>query len=140
MPMRPRSGTSLPVRHKIVRQLLAAGGLECVHLAALRIDAGHHVLDDAVLARRVHALEHQQHCPLAAGVKALLQFGELGDAVGEYRLDVLECGRQAEALGGIVIGELEMPRVIDPAPLDDLGEFHLSLAAMRGALAGLHRR
>ena len=51
---------------EIVVELLGARRLERMHLAALRIDAGHHVLDDAVLAGRVHPLEHQEHAQLSA--------------------------------------------------------------------------
>lgn len=41
----------------------------------------HHVLDDAVLAAGVHAL---QHGPLVLGVKAFLQLGELLDLSSKY--------------------------------------------------------
>ena len=74
---------------KIVLQLLLARRLEAVHLASLRIDPGHHVLDDAVLAGRVHTLQHDQHCPTILRVKPLLQIREPGNAVGEHRLDVV---------------------------------------------------
>ena len=45
---------------KIVLQLGSARMLEARHAASLRIDAGHHVLDDTVLARRIHALEDDE--------------------------------------------------------------------------------
>ena len=95
-----------------------------MHLAALRIDAGHHVFDDAVLAGGIHALEHQQHRPLAVGEQPLLPIGKLGDAFGEDRPHLLDIGRETESLGRVVIGELEMCRPVDPALLDDLGEIH----------------
>ena len=57
-------------------ELLRRRRLERVHLAALRIDAGHHVLDGAVLAGGVHGLEDQQHGPAILGVQALLQLRE----------------------------------------------------------------
>ena len=53
-----------------MRELLGAGRLVGVDLAALRIDAGHHVLDDAVLACGVHALQNDKHRPSAVGVEA----------------------------------------------------------------------
>ena len=45
---------------KFVIQFLLAGMLERRHLAALGIDAAHHMLDGAVLARRIPRLEDQQ--------------------------------------------------------------------------------
>ena len=57
---------------KIMRQLAGAGMLEAENLAALRIDARHHMADDAVLARRVHRLEDQQKRMLVRGIKQLL--------------------------------------------------------------------
>ena len=54
-------------------ELLVARRLERVHLAALRIDARHHVLDRAVLAGRVHRLEHREHRPAVLRVELLLQ-------------------------------------------------------------------
>src|SRR5260370_28536847 len=48
------------VPQKIVLQILAAWMFEAENLAALWVDARHHVLDDAVLAGRIHRLENQQ--------------------------------------------------------------------------------
>src|ERR1700688_5023937 len=96
-------------------------------LAAFGIDARHHMLDDTVLAGGVHALEHDQHRPFAVGEQALLHFGELGDTVVEDSPYVLDIGREAEGLGRIESGELEMIRSVDPALLDDLSEIHRDL-------------
>ena len=46
--------------------------LEADHLAALRVDARHDVLDGAVLARRIHGLEDQQERPAVVGVEEVL--------------------------------------------------------------------
>ena len=62
---------------KIVLQFRGAGMFEAEHLAALRIDAGHHVLDGAVLAGRIHRLKNQQHGIAVGGVEKLLQRAEL---------------------------------------------------------------
>src|SRR5580658_3116097 len=67
-------------------QFLRARVLEAEHLAALRIDAGHHVADDAILAGGVHGLENQQHGVTFGGVKALLQPVQFGDLAGEQRV------------------------------------------------------
>ena len=45
---------------KIVFQLVGARLFETENLAALRIDAGHHVPDSAILAAGVHPLKNQQ--------------------------------------------------------------------------------
>ena len=82
------------------------------------------MLDDAVLAGRVHALQHDQNRPAAIGVKPLLQFLKPRDALFENRLHILDIGRQAEALGRIVIGELEMPRFVDAALFDNFRKVH----------------
>ena len=56
MPIRPRSGQrGVGAPEEVVVELLRARRLEGVHVAALGIDARHHVLDGAVLAGRVHA-------------------------------------------------------------------------------------
>ncbi len=51
--------------------------LEAEDLAALRIHAGHHVLDGAVLAGGVHGLKDQQHGVLRQCVQLALQRGQL---------------------------------------------------------------
>ena len=62
MPMRPRSGRARVVRQrKSCSSSVGARVLEAEHLAALRIDAGHHVPDGAVLSGGVHRLKDQQH-------------------------------------------------------------------------------
>jgi hypothetical protein len=82
------------------------------------------VLDDAILAGGVHALQHDQHGPAPVGVEPLLHFGEPPDAVGEDRLHVVGLGGEAERFGGIVIGEPETARLIDPAGFHDLRKLH----------------
>ena len=57
---------------EIVVEFLGGGFLEAVDLAALGIDAGHDVADGAVLARRIHRLENQQHRVGVAGVEQFL--------------------------------------------------------------------
>ena len=77
MPMRPRSGRRLRAAPEvIVVEFLGRRRLERVHLAALRIDAGHHVLDRAVLAGGVHGLEDEQHRPAILRVEHVLQLGQ----------------------------------------------------------------
>ncbi len=92
------------------------------------------MFDDAIFARRIHALENQQHRPPAVGVEALLQFLKADDAVGENRLYALDVGRETEPLGRIMVGKLEMAGLVDAALFDDLGEFHLCLRCVDGRL------
>ena len=66
---------------KIVLQFRRAGMLEAEDLAALRIDARHHVLDRAVLAGRVHRLKDQQHGIAVGGVEQLLLRAQMGNMV-----------------------------------------------------------
>src|SRR6185437_1838993 len=59
------------------------------HLAALRIDAGHHVLDRAILPRCVHGLKDQQDGVAVGGVEQLLQGAQLGDVLCQELVIVL---------------------------------------------------
>ena len=56
----------------VVVEILGGGRLEGDDLAALRVDAGHDVLDGAVLAGGVHGLEDEQHRPLVLRVELVL--------------------------------------------------------------------
>ena len=85
------------------------------------------MLDDAVLARGIHALQHDQHRPLALGVQHLLPLGEPREALGEHRLHAVFVDGKAEILSRIVIGEPEAFRLVDPATLDDFWQLHLRL-------------
>ena len=58
--MRRARQTAGGAPEEIMFQFLGAGLFEAEHLAALRIYAGHDVLDGAVLAGGVHRLENQQ--------------------------------------------------------------------------------
>ncbi len=57
---------------KVVLQFGWAGMFEAEHLAALRVDPGHHVLDGAVFSRRVHRLKDQQDGIAIGRVEKLL--------------------------------------------------------------------
>ena len=90
MPMRPRSGQATRrAPEEIVLQFRGAGMLEAEDLAALRIDAGHHVLDGAILPGGVHGLENQQDGVAVAGVKQALERAQFLDVAGEDFLIIL---------------------------------------------------
>src|SRR5437867_12068794 len=69
---------------KIVFQLLHARMLKTMDLAALRIDAGHHMLDGAVFAGGIHALENNQHSIAVRRIKKILQRAHLHDVHAKY--------------------------------------------------------
>ena len=71
---------------EIVGQLVDAGLLERGDLAALRIEALHHVADRAVLAGGVHALQHQQQRAAVLGVEPVAQVVQFGDVFVEFGL------------------------------------------------------
>ncbi len=64
-------------------EILAGGRLEGMDIAALRIDAGHDVLDGTVLARCVHRLEDEKHRPFILGIEHVLHLGQEFDAYGQ---------------------------------------------------------
>ena len=70
-------------------KLLDAGLLERRDLAALRIEAFHDVADRAVLAGRVHALQHQQQRAAVLGIEPIAEVVERGDVVVEFGLGCL---------------------------------------------------
>ena len=90
MPIRPRSGRSRVVRHrKSCCSSVGAGMLEAEHLAALRIDPGHHVLDGAVFSRRIHRLKDQQHGVAVGRIEQLLLCAQLRDVLLQKLLVLL---------------------------------------------------
>jgi len=88
MPIRPRREVSGRAPEKVVLEFLRAGMLEAEHLAALRIDAGHHVLDRAILSGRVHRLKDHQHGEAVGCVEQLLQRAQPRDMLCQQFLIV----------------------------------------------------
>src|SRR5438093_1084948 len=116
-----RSFTSLSENFQFLRRRL----LERVDLAALRVHAGHHVLDRAVLSRGVHRLEDEQQRPPVVRVEALLQLPEPLDALRLPLLRVrLFLGLEAGGVGGIAVLEPELLVGLDPELLE---RSHLSI-------------
>ena len=74
---------------KVVVEFLGRGLLEAEDLAALGIDARHHVLDRAILTGGIHGLQDNQDRPAIGGVEAILSFGQLGDVLREHILGEL---------------------------------------------------
>jgi hypothetical protein len=105
-----------------VIELFRRRRLERVDLAALRVDAGHHVIDDAVLAGRIHALKDHQHGPAILGPQALLQLGKPRRAAGEQLLGLV----LVDAIGfrRIAVGDPEFLRPGDADAFDGFDQIH----------------
>ena len=88
---------SLNAPQEVVRGLEVRGHLEARHIAALRIEHTHHVTNDAVLARGVHALQDDEQRTFGLAVEAILQLVDLCHALGR----AFDCGFPVRAtLGG----------------------------------------
>ncbi len=86
---------------KVVLQLRGAGMLEAEDLAALRIDARHHVPDGAVFSGRVHRLKDQQQGIAVGRVVQLLQGAQLRNVLCQQLLIMLSstCTRASTGVG-----------------------------------------
>src|ERR1043165_3768319 len=74
---------------KIVLQLLRTRVLEAEDLAALRIDAGHHVLDGTVLSCGIHSLKDDQESIAVVSIEQVLQLAQLLLVLGEELLVII---------------------------------------------------
>src|SRR5262245_42182422 len=106
--------------HEVVVELLRGGLLEGEHLAALRIDARHHVLDGAVLAGRVHGLEDEQHGPAVLCVEHGLLLGEPGCAALEELGRLLLVQLLAERVARVDVLQPEALALGDAERVDEL--------------------
>src|ERR1700692_2229698 len=88
--------------HKIVIELFLAGLFERPHIAALRIDSGHHMTDQSVFSGRVHALNDHQHSPAVLRVEFLLQMSQRLDTVLQQAMSVLFVLHAAGVLGIVI--------------------------------------
>ena len=127
MPMRPRSGRQRDrPPQEIVVELLRRRRLERIHLAALRIDARHHVLDGAVFPGGVHRLEDQQHRPAVLRVELFLQLLQPGHTPLQPLLGLLPRGNRAR-VAGIHILQAESAAVLHSVGLGQLSCFRNAL-------------
>ena len=86
---------------EIVIEFLGGRRLEGMHLAAHRIHAVEHVLDDAALAGCVHALQDHQHRPFVLRVKPLLQIGEMLGVLGDDLLGFVLADLEPAGIGRV---------------------------------------
>ena len=112
-------------------ELELARHLEGMHLAALRIDAGHHVLDHAVLSRRVERLQDDEDGVRVVGVEPLLQGRQSLHAFGEQRLGVGLVDVDPTRVVGLDIGKPEIGAFANAIAFEDFGGEHRS--TMRSA-------
>ena len=70
-------------------QFRRAGMAVAEHLATLRVDPGHHVLDGPVFSSRIHRLENQQDGVGVGCVEKLLQRAEVRDVLVQKLLIML---------------------------------------------------
>ena len=75
---------------EIVIELELARCLEGGYVAALRIDAGHHMGNHAVLPRRVEPLQDDEDRPLVLGIELVLQGAETLGTLSEQRLGLVD--------------------------------------------------
>ena len=93
--------------HVVMIEFFGRGRFERKHLAALRVDSRHDVLDHAVFSSSVHGLKDQQERPAILRVQFVLQFGELLDALFQKFVSFF-LGLDAGSVRRIVILEAEM--------------------------------
>ena len=92
-----------------------------MHIDALRVDAGHDVLDGAILACRVHGLEDEQQPPTVLGVKHILHGGQRLDAGGQRFLRArLVVGFQVEGISRLDVFKAEAGSVLHTEWLREL--------------------
>src|SRR4029453_8506587 len=119
----------------VVVEILRGRRLEGVHLAALRIDSGHHVLDRAILAGGVHRLKGEEDGPAVLRVEPVLELGERLDPDRQRLLRPrLVLGSQVEGVARVDVLQAERRAVLDSEGLgeaagllDDLLEIHSPL-------------
>ncbi len=116
----------------VVVQFFSARGFEGVHVATLWIDAGHDVLDGAVLSGGIHGLKDEEEGPAVLGVEFFLHVAEAGDAVFEEALRaalVLD----AAGFGGVVILQAKLFTFGDAVRLDDARGFFQQFVVFHSA-------
>lgn len=73
----------------IVAPLFGGWLLKTTHNDTGRVEAGHHVFDDAILARGIHALEYDEHSVPCFCIQLILQLRQDADIRLEFLLGIL---------------------------------------------------
>ena len=88
--------------------------LEGKNLATLRIHTAHHVLDGAILARRVHRLKNQQQPPAILRVELVLQLCKLqGGVLQQLFRFILEFPRKPARILRIKVTQAKLSAMVD---------------------------
>src|SRR5579863_8263330 len=93
-------------------ELFVAGNFEGVDLTALRVYAGHNVLDDAIFSRGVHRLKNQEQGPTVLRIKLFLHVFE-GFGTALENSQGLLFGFHAGGAGGVIVLEAEFVSLLD---------------------------
>jgi hypothetical protein len=117
-----------------VIQIVRGRRLERVNVAALRIEAGHDVLDRAVLASSIHRLKDQQHGPPIPGVESVLELDQRFDAEGQRLLRPrLVLRFEVQRVSGVEVLDLESVVIGDAKRLGErAGQLGKSLQIYAG--------
>ena len=86
---------------EVVIEFLGGRRLEGMHLAAHRIETVEHVLDDAALARCIHALQDDQHRPFVLRVEPLVQIDKMLGVAGHDLLGFVLADLEPAGIGGV---------------------------------------
>ncbi len=114
-----QTGSSTP--EKIVAQFLVRWLLKGDDLAAHRVHARHHVLDQAVFAGRIHALQNEEHRPLFLRIQLFLAVAQQFEALSQQFVRLL-LGWNAARIAGIEVFQAEFAAVLDAIALRKLFE------------------
>jgi hypothetical protein len=108
----------------VVVEFLRRGRLETMHVAALRVQPGHDVLDRPVLPGGIHGLKNDQQRVRVLRIQLVLVLRQHLDAVLQEFGGVLllnELGRVARV---VILLERDPLALRDDEALDELVEFH----------------
>src|SRR5262245_16248461 len=113
-------------------------------LAALRVDAGHHMLDGAVLTGCVHRLEDSEQGPAILCVQPFLQIRKPLDTFGQQVFGLLLVDVEASGVASITVCQSKFLSLVDAIAIDKLRQLHLlhpepALFASEGSIAAAAR-
>ncbi len=104
-------------------QLLRGRYLERGDSDALGVDSLENVPDRAVLAARVHPLEHHQKAPATVRVEQLLESVELRPECGKRRLGPAFASGPARGVRRVDPGEVHLRARAELEPVERVGHF-----------------
>ena len=100
-------------------QFFRGGGLEGIHLTALRVHPGHHVFDGPVFTGGIHCLKDYQHAELVLSIELVLQFRHASDTLFQQFIGMLS-RLDLRRVCGIVVLQAEFFAFIHPVQVGKL--------------------